>query len=240
MYIRKGGNSVQYRIADFTVRMDASGRTRQQAQPYLTEQNAQPDILLDYDLDKIAADNPHMQNRDELEYIVSGFLFFRKILCFDAMYVHASCVICDGKAYLFSASSGTGKSTHTKKWCRLFGARYLNDDKPILRCIDGKWFVYGSPWSGKEDLSSNEGVPLGGIAFLQRGTEDSCVPIAPREALPLLMRQTSVRITREEMEKKLQISDLLLRTAPIWLLTCTDSDAAAYVSHSAMTGFFRG
>ena len=120
-------------------------------------------------------------------------------------------MVLDGKAYLFSANSGTGKSTHTEKWCRLFGATYLNDDKPVLRYINGLWMAYGTPWSGKHDLSSPVGVPLGGIAFLERGDENRICPMGANQAVPRLLHQSLWRLSQQQMEAQLTLMDKLVR-----------------------------
>ena len=226
---------MRYKIANLTVEMDAFGRTFEQAQPYAVSDDGPVDIQISCDIDKLMEANPHVEDPDMMHYIASGFMFSRKILDFDGYYLHSSAVVLDGKAYLFSAPSGTGKSTHTRKWCRLFGARYLNDDKPVLRLENGIWMAYGTPWSGKDDLSSNEGVPLGGIAWLQRGEVNSIAPMAPAKALPQLMGQSNIRLTRDEVEKKLDLLGKLLQQVPVWELYCRNDDEAAYVSHDAMT-----
>ena len=142
----------------------------------------------------------------------------------------------DGKAYLFTAPSGTGKSTQTEKWVRLFGAHYLNDDKPVLRRVNGTWMAYGTPWSGKHDLSTNEAVPLGGIACLQRGEKNEIIPMPAVEAIPYFMSQTVCHLRADQVEKKLQLMDTLLKEVPVWKLSCLPDDEAAIMAHAAMTG----
>ena len=168
-------------------------------------------------------------------YLGSAAMFARYLLRFQGTYLHASAVILDGRAYLFSANSGTGKSTHTEKWCRLFGATYLNDDKPALRLVDDVWMAYGTPWSGKHDLSTPTGVPLGGIAFLRRGEENSIRPMTSAEAVPHLVHQSQWRMHRDLMEVQLTLLDRLMREIPVWELTCRNDDDAAILSHSVMT-----
>ena len=226
----------RYKIAGLLVDMDVSGRTYEQAQPYRSEETGPADITLTLDKAEVLRRNPDLGDEDNAEYCATSFLFARQVLNFEGYYLHSSAVILDGKAYLFSADSGTGKSTHTKKWCRLFGAHYLNDDKPILRYENGTWMAYGTPWSGKDNLSSNEGVPLGGITCLYRGQENTIVPMAATEAVPFLLGQTVIRLTQEQMIQKLDLLDRLLRQVPVWKLHCRDDDEAAFVSRKAMTG----
>lgn len=226
----------RYIIADLVVDMRASGRTLRQAQPYLAErENRSADITIDLDLADLMARNPKYTDADMLEYLASGLLFSREVLKFDGYYIHASAVILNEKAYLFTAPSGTGKSTHTEKWCSLFGARYLNDDKPVLRRMDEKWMAYGTPWSGKFDKSSNEGVEVGGIACLSRDRENRIAPMPTEQAIPFLMGQSIFRLDREQTERKLMLLDRLLREVPVWQLACRNDDAAAVMARNVMT-----
>lgn len=224
----------RYRIADLTVQMDISGRTEKQAAPYLTQQDGAPDIVLSLDCGRFLEQNPQLKDMNTAQYIGTGAVFATEVLRFDGFQFHASAVMLEGKAYLFSAPPGTGKSTHTEKWCRLFGAEIINDDKPVLRRIDGGWTVYGTPWSGKHDLSSPVGVPLGGIAFLKRGEQNRIYKMSPAEAVPAMISQC-VRFSHKGcMRRQLELIDMLLREAPVWQLFCRNDDEAAVVSSEAM------
>lgn len=226
----------RYRIADLTVDMDVSGQTARQAAPYISAVEGPADITLQCDVRRILELNPNISTEDVAEYLATGKYFAQALLAYDGSFLHASAVVWQGKAYLFSATSGTGKSTHTEKWCRLFGAVYLNDDKPALRLMDGVWTAYGTPWSGKHDLSIPGGYPIGGIAFLERGQENTIRRLTPAEAFPRFMSQSLWRLgNKEDLSKQLQLADRLLRSVPVWALACRNEDEAARVSHSAMT-----
>lgn len=227
----------RYAIAQLKVDMDVSGRTVRQAEPYASDAEGPADITISCDIGRIMEINPQLTDEEVAEYLGTGAIFARELLDFQGTYLHASAVILDGKAYLFSAPSGTGKSTHTEKWCRLFGATYLNDDKPALRFVENAWMAYGTPWSGKHDLSNPKGVPLGGIAFLRRGQKNSIRRMPPEEALPKFMSQSLWRVSQhEQMDKQLALADSILRQIPVWELTCRNDDDAAMVSRKAMTG----
>lgn len=225
----------RYNIAGLAVDMDVSGRTLTQAAAYAAPANGPADITLRCDIRRVLELNPGITDEDVAEYLATGVIFAREMLAFDGLYLHSSAIILDGKAYLFSAPSGTGKSTHTEKWVRLFGARYLNDDKPALRLENGVWMAYGTPWSGKHDLSENIGVPLGGIAVLRRGEENTITPMKPAEALPYILSQSIYQLPREYMDKQLTLADRLLRDVPVWKLHCRNDDEAARISRAAMT-----
>ncbi len=151
---------------------------------------------------------------------------------------HSSAVEADGKAYLFTAPSGTGKSTHARLWKEVYGARVriINDDKPLLRFGDKGAAVYGTPWDGKHRLSENVSAPLGGICVLERGEQNAIKRLAPAEALPHLLRQI---YRPENAEGAARMTELAIRLAaetPCFALTCNMDAEAARVAFEALTG----
>ena len=92
-----------------------------------------------------------------------------KMLSYETMLFHGSAIAVDGQAYLFTAKSGTGKSTHTRLWREVFGDRavMVNDDKPLLKVTDSGVTVFGTPWNGKHRLGKNNSAPLKAIRFYQ-------------------------------------------------------------------------
>ena len=226
----------RYQIADLTVEATLIGEFAQRGKPYEIASHVPPDITIRCDGKQILALNPKLQTEALAQYMGTGVLFARKLLEFDGFQLHSSAVMLKGKAWLFSAPPGTGKSTHTEKWCRLFGATYLNDDKPVIRNREGKWIVYGTPWSGKNDLSSPTCAELGGVAFLYRGSENIIYRLEPGDAVPVLLSQCPKGMNRTQTEKQLALLSRFLQEVPVWHLDCKNEDEAAFVSHSAMTG----
>ena len=83
--------------------------------------------------------------------------------------IHSSCIVYRNQAVLFLGESGTGKSTHTRLWREnIEGAVLLNDDSPILRIVDGKVWMFGSPWSGKTPCYKTESYPLAACVRLSQ------------------------------------------------------------------------
>ena len=155
------------------------------------------------------------------------------LLQLDTLLLHGSCVAVDGTAFLFTARSGTGKSTHTRLWREVFGDRavMINDDKPFLQLRDGGVFACGSPWSGKHGLDSNVILPLGGICILERGAENQIRPLAAAEALPMLLHQSYLP---KETAKRLV--EKLAESVPLWKMYCTKAPEAARVAWETMGG----
>ena len=94
-------------------------------------------------------------------YMESAYQFYKALVLHGGFYLHASAVVFDGRAYLFSGPSGAGKSTHSRLWQAAFpGVQVINDDKPALRRLQGVWYAYGTPWCGKDGINRNEKAPL--------------------------------------------------------------------------------
>lgn len=150
---------------------------------------------------------------------------------------HASAIEFEGKAYLYTAVSGTGKSTHSALCKQVFGdrVRYINDDKPFLRFDNGCWTVYGSPWNGKHRLGNNISAPLGGIAILKRGSENSIRKVTGDYALPTLFLQS---YRPEDPVAMQNVLDLVVNLSkmPIYELFCNISQDAARLSLGTMSG----
>lgn len=155
---------------------------------------------------------------------------------FDAMVFHASVVALDGEGYAFAARSGTGKSTHTALWLRVFGERavIVNGDKPIFRRIAGKWYAYGTPWRGKERLGGNFRAPLRAICFLERGTENTVERIDDGTAVARLFSQVLLPKDPATADQTLSLLDHLIVSTPQYLLHCNMQPEAAVVSHDGM------
>lgn len=220
---------MRYRIADLIVEMSPKGRTAAQAEVYRTSaRGGAADITIRVGGAEALSLCPELETEDLAEYIATGDCFAVGLLSHEGMMLHASAVEYGGQAVCFSAPPGTGKSTHTEKWTRLFGASILNDDKPALRRCNGVWQVYGTPWCGKEALHQNRSAPLRAICFLFQGQENALQPLTPAEALPLLLSQTPFRLHREDMDRLLAAADRLLRETNVFRLICRNDDSAAY------------
>lgn len=226
-----------YKIAGLTVTMDSYGITEQRAEKYLCEPTDTVDMEVVSHWEQVKENHP-MFDDNSGEYMSTAANFYRQLMGFEGMMLHSSTVVVDGKAYCFTADSGTGKSTHTQLWLDKFGDRayILNDDKPALRREDGVWYAYGTPWSGKHDISRNERVPLAGIACVFRAEENSIEPFGGPSAIGAIFKQLNRPRMRNAREKILDLLDKLLREVPVWQLHCNKEPQAADVAYEAMSG----
>jgi len=175
---------------------------------------------------------PYLETTAVQRQVVEG-LFERDCLLF-----HGSVVAVDGAGYLFTAKSGTGKSTHTRLWRTLLGDRavMVDDDKPILRLTDGGVTVYGTPWNGKHRIGENINVPLKAICILERGAENTIRPAAAQEVLPMLVQQSNRPRRANMMGKYLELIDGLAKNVAFYRLACNMDPEAAQVAYAAMSG----
>ncbi len=154
----------------------------------------------------------------------------------DTLLVHASVIRNDGYGYLFTAPSGTGKSTHTHLWYQYIpGSDLMNDDNPVVRIVDGQTRIYGSPWSGKTPCYRNIWAPVGAITRIEQKPENTIRRMAPVEAFAMLLPAvSSMKWDKRVYEGICHCISRLLRTTPIYLLGCRPDEEAAHVSHDAI------
>ncbi len=176
--------------------------TREYCRPYLT--NKEPDFTVEVTWEDLVSEQMFLEReaveeglkirkfkepfleRATIQRRVADHLVGRKTLM-----LHGSTVSVDGRAYLFTAPCGTGKSTHTRLWRELFGDRAImvNDDKPFLQMTPDRVLAYGSPWSGKHGLATNISVPLNGICLLHRGRDNLIRRIEADSFIDVLRQQ---------------------------------------------------
>ncbi len=174
----------------------------------------------------------------DFEYMFTGLVFSDRLTYLGGLVLHGSSLAFDGDGVIFSAPSGTGKSTHAGLWREKYGDRVvvLNDDKPAIRFDEaGEPLVYGTPWSGKTELNNNVSAPLRGIVFLQRGEENAIRQLSMTEALLYMNRELALPYHDAALgEQLLDTAMRLLQAVPAYLLTCTISEDAVELVRSTL------
>ncbi len=192
-------------------------------------------ILVDDDFLQMKCDEMPGLTIEQHEYLWVGQAFNSRLLDYGGIMLHSSCVEKDGYAYLFSADSGTGKSTHTHLWLKnLSGTRIINDDKPALIKENDAWYACGTPFSGKTDENTNAKVPIRAIVFIKRAKENKVERLPINEAIKLLFGQTIRSKIEERAMVTLEAVDSILRSVPFFSLECNMDDEAAIVSYNGI------
>ena len=158
------------------------------------------------------------------------------LLRHNSFFVHGVALQYEDKGLIFSAASGVGKTTHTNFWAENFGAEILNGDTPIIKLVDGKPFIYGSPWCGTSDISVNKNVPLDAVVIISRGTENKIRKLSKFEALGYLLPHIRRPAwDAESVNLALDHCETLINTISVYKLECLpNSDAAEVASRGIL------
>ena len=189
---------------------------------------------------KETIDDHNFNADDATDYYLEFIALLRKLanyICdFDRLLMHGSAIAINGKGYIFTALSGTGKSTHTGLLRQLHGenAVMINDDKPFLHYEDGKVFISGTPWMGKHNLGNNITVPLAGVFFLRRSENNVLESITPTDALMKMISQCHRPSDPLKLINTLDLVDKILAAVSLYDLGCNMDISAAELTSSVM------
>lgn len=233
-----------YKIADFYFDIqNISENTQEYLADYLCTDSAQTDAVIrvtdedvEYEMAQSKIELSTALCRRECERLA----VYRKVAAFalsrDAFLMHGAVIEYEGKGYMFTAKSGTGKTTHIRLWKKAFGKEnvtFVNGDKPILRVQKDGIYAYGTPWCGKEGYNVNTSVRLHGLCIVERGAENSISRIPEERSLPRLFSQIMVTDSAD-LAKQLELMDALLLHVPVYELRCNIDVEAAHVAYEGM------
>lgn len=173
---------------------------------------------------------------DYLESLAVYRLIAEGMPSYDTILLHGSAVAVGGRGYIFTARSGTGKSTHVRLWREMLGsdAVVINDDKPLIRVAEDGITVYGTPWDGKHHLNTNTCVKLEAVCILERSEENHIRRVSMNEALPMLVKQTYRPLNPEALARTLILIDRLGKNVKLYRLGCNMDISAAKLSYNTM------
>lgn len=153
-----------------------------------------------------------------------------------ALLFHASVISHGGRGYLFLGKSGTGKSTHSRLWLQhIEGCELLNDDNPVVRLVDGRPWVFGTPWSGKTPCYKNAGVPVGGFVRLWQAPVNEVERLSAVQAYAALLPTVSgMRWERRWADAVSATIGRVVGAVPVFSLKNRPERAAALLSFNAL------
>ena len=160
----------------------------------------------------------------------------QKLSPYGVFQFHGSAICLDGEAYIFTAASGTGKSTHTRLWREAFGDRVwmINDDMPYLRIFDDCVRAYGTPWNGKHHLGGNGSAPIKAIAWLRRGDENHIERLPKETAFTVVMKETFRLPDKAWYVRMMGQIKTVLDMVPFYRLRCNMEPEAVQVAVRGM------
>ncbi len=155
----------------------------------------------------------------------------------DTVLMHASLVRHKGVGYAFIAKSGTGKSTHVALWLKhIEHCDLMNDDNPVVRIIDGKPWIFGSPWSGKTPCYRNVMAPLGAVTRIDRAPMNSIEHLSPVFAFASMLPScSSMKWDKDIFDNICNIITRIIETTGVYTLHCLPDEEAAQICHKAIS-----
>ena len=237
----------KYKIADKVVEVTSiHAEVHEYCSDYLTDEPVDYSVTttqadIDFERQKSAREDeiegiPTRQFSDKyLEELAVYRKIAEQMISYDTVLFHGSVVAVDGIGYLFTAKSGTGKSTHTRLWREFFGERavMVNDDKPLLHIADTVT-AYGTPYNGKHRLGTNTSVPLNAICILNRSADNHIEPITRKQAYTMLLQQVYRPANMLKMAKTLELVDRLADSVKLYRLGCNMDISAAKIAYEGM------
>lgn len=208
--------------------------------PYFTD--TPPVLSLGMTPEEVISLQPRYTECPELPYIEHMELCTRlsnRLLPMDRVVFHGLAFAWREKAWLFTAPSGTGKSTQYFLWKLLYRdeAAIICGDKPILeRRADG-FILHSSPWNGKENMGTVQSLPLGGIVYLEQAAENSMERVGSGMALPIYSQLIYSPTDADTIRSACSICDALLRSVPLWRLRNRGDRDSARLCHDLLEEF---
>lgn len=212
--------------------------------------SGEPEFVIATDMEDIAYEREKSRRERELEGLkpidyedayLETLAAYRKLAVklteYDTFLFHGSVIAVDGQAYLFTAKSGTGKSTHTRLWRELLGDRavMVNDDKPLLKVGQESVTVFGTPYNGKHGLGCNMSAPLKAICIIERGEQNSIKPVTASDVYPMLLQQVYRPSDSLALAKTLELIDKACKHIKLYRLKANMDISAAELSFGTMS-----
>lgn len=230
------------RLADKNIQINCHyPEFKQFCKDYIVE-NVTPDFAVSWTKEEIMAEqeltSEHQFSALYLETLTALRKISERMPKYRRILMHGASIAYHGNAFLFTAPSGTGKSTHIRLWRKYLGeeVEIVNGDKPFISLESEVPYIYGTPWAGKENWHKNHSAPLKGIVLVQRGITNQINKVKPADFLPFILKQVFLPNDPFTAGASLELIDCLLKKVPLYLLECDISEDAVCSSFEALTG----
>lgn len=228
-----------YKIADFNIQFLNKYEFVDALCHDYTCDACKPDYVIGVTPQEIIAERALMGEDFSLGYCEATCLYRKlcnQILDRDAFLLHCAVVQSGNNAYAFLGKSGAGKSTHALLWKQVYGdaVTIINCDKPIVRLVDGEFFAYGTPWSGKERISVNISAKIVALCFIEQSATNRIERLNAEQTVARYFQQLLIPPDASKAQKLLELTDSFLGAVPAYLLHCDISRAAAELSYNTL------
>ena len=230
------------RVADLTVKIcSIYPFTQEFCRDYWIDPVPNPDIVVETTKEEILRELT-LEGSNMPPEQAEGICVYRKICTglpkkFQGFLMHGAVIEYQGKGYVFTAKSGTGKSTHIRLWQKRFGkdlVHIVNGDQPIMRFVDDQLTAYGTPWCGKEGYQTNTSVPVTAICFIERSETNWIRPLSSAESVSRIFHQILTPADVETVDAMFPMLNRMISEIPCYVLGCNISEEAAEVAYRGM------
>lgn len=173
------------------------------------------------------------------EYSLAVYRVCDFLLSYERCIFHGAAFLWKGKAYLFTAPSGTGKSTQLNNWLDLYEneIEVINGDKPVLSYKHNQIILSSSPWKGKEGMGNDSlSAVLGGIIILEQGKENRIERLDKHRTVPQLLQRILFTVETEELVLLAsKMLENIVNTVPVWKLINTGDSESAVLTYETLS-----
>ena len=221
-------NTFTINMAGFYIKIKSiSPRTCILCMNYLCDEDVIPDIQVEITEDDILLECSGKIGNSSKLISAENFAVYRKIveslLDYSFLLMHGAVVAVGNSAYMFSAPSGTGKTTHIRKWLHnIEDSIVVNGDKPLIKIEEKEIIACGTPWAGYEHMNTNVMVPLKAIAFLERSENNDMQELSFSQAYPYLIQQTHIPSDPQKARKTLELLSQLCGKLKFYKFRCNN------------------
>ena len=208
---------------------------------YHTDNRAEKEIIItEDDIDAECDDKKSYRTAPEnaqLETLAVYRKISKELLEYDIFLMHGAVIAYNENAYMFTAASGTGKTTHIRKWLQNLEEAYVvNGDKPLIKVTNDEIIAFGTPWCGKERLGTNCMVPLRAIVLMERGENNAIHEISFEEAFLYIFKQTYLPHDADLTKKTLNLLSKLKGKVKFYQFSFNNMKEDAFeVAYNAIT-----
>ncbi|MBQ9884626.1 MAG: hypothetical protein IJM43_09310 [Bacteroidaceae bacterium] len=160
-----------------------------------------------------------------------------QLLLVDGLILHSCYTQYGGKAILFTAPSGTGKTTQGNLWKRMYGSDIVNGDLCLLRLTENRWRACGYPMSGSAPECKNESYPIKAVVVVRQAPCNYIEELSGVQKLSLLYSECTVNTwNSERVSRVLDLLSDFVQKVPVVMLHCNLEDGAASTLHRYLYG----
>ena len=192
---------------------------------------AQTKYLPDFSFVRCVIHTDPFEAAQDKIYQILRMLPIRQMLLYkNVLFMHAAQILYSGRGIVFTAPSGTGKTTQAKLWQSVRGAEIICNDRTLIRKNKHIWLTYGYPFDGSEPVISDKVCELGCIVVLQKGTDNHIERLSPVKAAACLMQQMVINGWSAD-SRRMAMNEILtlLQDCPVYLFNCTADESAVTI-----------